>query len=199
MLYVYGTMKAPQEQNTWNVIGLWKKVTILKNDAHCQAKKAGFPHYMYVQTTNSIYCHHIPWPDNTCNGEQGREEHKNHLLTSCGQVLCYQTTMSFWLQNCCHQVSEGVGRSCSICNPYLSIFHDMWRAKFTNPYIPIQMVPHLKPCQLLTSVWPIVRRNCLHTDISPQRKKLRPALMIRDTVKDDPSCNRKVLREQQHR
>ena len=54
-----------------------------------------------------------------------------------------------------------------------------------------------RQCQLLTSSDPTVRRiaeDNLQLEIITQRKKFKPAVMVRDTMIDDPSFTRKTLR-----
>ena len=53
-----------------------------------------------------------------------------------------------------------------------------------------------RQCQLLTSADPCVRRiaeKAFQSEITAQRKKFRPAIVVRDTMQEDPSRSRKAL------
>ena len=53
-----------------------------------------------------------------------------------------------------------------------------------------------RQCQLLTSADPCVRRIAeqgLQSEITAQWKKIRPAIVVRDTMQEDPSHSRKAL------
>ena len=53
-----------------------------------------------------------------------------------------------------------------------------------------------RQCQILTSADPCVRRTAedgLQSEISAEWKKFRPAVMVQQTMQDDPSQSRRAL------
>ena len=97
-----------------------------------------------------------------------------------------------------YKISQAVGQPCKVCQPQPPIHVLPQKRQWPQPAIIVLslQLQVSQQCQILTSADPCVQRtaeNGLQSEISAEWKKFRPAVMVQQTMQDDPSQSRRAL------